>query len=81
MFSLNSSHLQDECTAWTNQKHNSYIYHLEKSFVEQLYQPKSILAHCSGHNLRDINISQKQLINVHNASEQVGEHIKKPFNT
>ncbi|XP_057787494.1 cold-regulated protein 28 isoform X2 [Salvia miltiorrhiza] len=60
----------DECTAWTNGKHNSYLYHLEMSFVEQLYQSKSVLARCSGHNLRDINISRKQLINLNNASNQ-----------
>ncbi|XP_047976741.1 cold-regulated protein 28-like [Salvia hispanica] len=54
----------DESTAWTNEKHNSYLYHLEMSFVEQLYQSKSVLARCSGHNLRDINISRKHLTNA-----------------
>jgi hypothetical protein len=29
--------LQDECTAWTNEKHNSYLDYLESSFVRQLY--------------------------------------------
>ncbi|XP_042004789.1 cold-regulated protein 28-like [Salvia splendens] len=59
----------DESTTWTNEKHNSYLYHLEMSFVEQLYQSKSVLARCSGHNLRDINISRKHLTN---ASDQYG---------
>ncbi|XP_042011294.1 cold-regulated protein 28-like isoform X1 [Salvia splendens] len=54
----------DESTAWTNEKHNSYLYHLEMSFVEQLYQSKSVLARCSGHNLRDIHISRKHLTNA-----------------
>ncbi|AEE86303.1 hypothetical protein ISN44_As04g035570 [Arabidopsis suecica] len=27
----------DECTAWTNEKHNSYLDYLESSFVRQLY--------------------------------------------
>ncbi|XP_010548019.1 PREDICTED: uncharacterized protein LOC104819577 [Tarenaya hassleriana] len=27
----------DECSGWTNEKHNSYIDSLEKSFVRQLY--------------------------------------------
>ncbi|KAL1534621.1 cold-regulated protein 28-like isoform X1 [Salvia divinorum] len=56
----------DESTAWTNEKHNSYLYHLEMSFVKQLYQSKSVLARCSGHNLRDINVSRKHLTNASN---------------
>lgn len=70
---LNFSCLQDECTAWTNDKHNSYLYDLEMSFVEQLYQSKSVLARCSGHNLIDLNISQKQIINLNDASHKVDE--------
>ncbi|KAH6794035.1 fucosyltransferase 12 [Perilla frutescens var. hirtella] len=63
---------QAESTTWTNEKHNSYLYHLEMSFVEQLYQSKFVLAQCSGKNLRDKNISRKQLINLNKSSEQNG---------
>ncbi|KAK6136907.1 hypothetical protein DH2020_029352 [Rehmannia glutinosa] len=60
----------DDRTAWTNEKHNSYLHHLEASFVKQLHQSKCLLAQCSDQNQRDINIFQKQLTNVKNASEQ-----------
>ncbi|GFP84576.1 hypothetical protein PHJA_000601500 [Phtheirospermum japonicum] len=44
-------------TAWTNEKHNLYLHHLELSFVTQLHQSKSLL--------------HKRLTNVKNASEKV----------
>lgn len=49
------------------------------SFVKQLHQSKSSLAHCSEQNQRHINISQKRLINENNASEQVEECIWCPY--
>ncbi|KAK6159337.1 hypothetical protein DH2020_006651 [Rehmannia glutinosa] len=60
----------DDRTAWTDEKHNSYLHHLEASFVKQLHQSKCLLAQCSDQNQRDINIFQKRLSNVKNASEQ-----------
>ncbi|KAL8060598.1 hypothetical protein ABFX02_02G035000 [Erythranthe guttata] len=57
-------------TAWTDEKHNLYLHHLEASFVKQLHQTKRLLAKCSEQNLIDINVSRKRSINVNNASEK-----------
>ncbi|GER42186.1 cold regulated gene 27 [Striga asiatica] len=60
----------DDGTAWTDEKHNLYLHDLEVSFAEQLYHSKALLWQCSDQNLRDVNISQKRLADVKNASEQ-----------
>ncbi|KAI3445980.1 hypothetical protein Pfo_002645 [Paulownia fortunei] len=60
----------DDRTRWTDEKHNLYLHHLEVSFVKQLHQSKCLLAQCSEQNQGGINMSQKRLINVENASEQ-----------
>ncbi|KAK4437887.1 hypothetical protein Salat_0122800 [Sesamum alatum] len=60
----------DDRSAWTDEKHNLYLHHLEVSFVEQLKQSKYLIAQFSEENKRHINISEKQLINVSNAFEQ-----------
>ncbi|CAA0807528.1 Unknown protein [Striga hermonthica] len=57
-------------TAWTNEKHNLYLHHLELSFVKQLHYSKALEAQCSDQNQGDSNISHKWLTHVKNAPEQ-----------
>ncbi|KAG8368379.1 hypothetical protein BUALT_Bualt15G0039400 [Buddleja alternifolia] len=59
-----------DCTTWTDEKHNLYLNDLEVSFVKQLHQSKGWFAQCSEQEQIDMNISQKQLMNVHNATKQ-----------
>ncbi|KAK4401656.1 Cold-regulated protein 28 [Sesamum angolense] len=60
----------DDCSAWTDEKHNLYLHRLEVSFVEQLKQSKNLLAQFLVENQRHTNISEKQLTNMSNAFEK-----------
>ncbi|XP_073269742.1 uncharacterized protein [Primulina huaijiensis] len=44
----------DDCTAWTNEKHNSYLNNLEVSFVAQLHESRDLV---------NKNMTQKKPIN------------------
>ncbi|XP_073269741.1 cold-regulated protein 28-like isoform X1 [Primulina huaijiensis] len=50
----------DDCTAWTNEKHNSYLNNLEVSFVAQLHESRDLV---------NKNMTQKKPIN---SPEQYG---------
>ncbi|XP_022860723.1 uncharacterized protein LOC111381192 isoform X3 [Olea europaea var. sylvestris] len=63
--------LMDDCKAWTNEKHNLYLNHLEVSFVKQLNQSMGFLAQCSKQNKSENSVSQNRASSVHNASKQL----------
>ncbi|KAL3814233.1 hypothetical protein ACJIZ3_015501 [Penstemon smallii] len=65
------SHRPDDCAAWTDERHNLYLNHLELSFVKQLHQSKALLMQCSDQHQMDINLSKKRLIDVRISSEQL----------
>lgn len=57
---------------WTDEKHSSYLEHLEVSFVKQLHQSIRLLAQCSNHDVGDKGIPQMHPVNARDASKQVG---------
>ncbi|CAA2989071.1 Hypothetical predicted protein [Olea europaea subsp. europaea] len=65
-----NNYLMDNCRAWTNEKHNLYLNHLEVSFVKQLNQSMGFRAQCSEQNKSEINVSQKKPSSVRYTSEQ-----------
>ncbi|XP_075475112.1 cold-regulated protein 27-like isoform X1 [Primulina tabacum] len=62
--------LPDDCAQWTNEKHSSYLTHLEVSFVKHLHCSMDLLVQNSGKNQVDRNISRKRPANVQTAAEQ-----------
>lgn len=60
---LDSFFLQYDCTAWTDVKHNLYLYQLEMSFVKELQHSKCLCAYQhSEQNQKDLNVPRKQVI-------------------
>lgn len=58
---LDSFFLQYDCTAWTDVKHNLYLYQLEMSFVKELQHSKCLCAYQhSEQNQKDLNVPRKQ---------------------
>uniref|UniRef100_A0A5B7AJK6 Uncharacterized protein n=1 Tax=Davidia involucrata TaxID=16924 RepID=A0A5B7AJK6_DAVIN len=47
IFHQNANARPGKCTAWTNEKHSSYLDSLEGSFVNQLHHSMGLLAWCS----------------------------------
>ncbi|CAA2964410.1 Hypothetical predicted protein [Olea europaea subsp. europaea] len=71
--------LMDDCKAWTNEKHNLYLNHLEVSFVKQLNQSMGFLAQCSKQNKSENSVSQNRASSVHNASKQINYESGQPL--
>ncbi|XP_024960285.1 uncharacterized protein LOC112500904 isoform X2 [Cynara cardunculus var. scolymus] len=61
----------DCLTAWTDEKHDMYLDHLESSFVEQLHQSIGVLAWCSEHDSKGPYFSQKLHAKTRNTSQML----------
>ncbi|KAJ9551835.1 hypothetical protein OSB04_015880 [Centaurea solstitialis] len=62
---------QDCLTAWTNEKHDLYLDHLESSFVEQLHRSIGILAWSSEQDSGGLCFPQKAQAKTRNTSQQL----------
>lgn len=60
---------KDCVTAWTDEKHDLYLDHLESSFVEQLHRSIGVLAWCSEHDSKSPYFSQKLHAKTRNTSQ------------
>lgn len=61
----------DNCTGWTNEKHNKFLDYLEASFVKQLHRSMALHAGSVEMNLSCRNLSEELSAHVNKASEQL----------
>lgn len=62
---------QDKYTGWTNEKHNTFLDHLEASFVKQLHRSMALRAGSVEMNQSCRNLSEELSSHVNKASEQL----------
>ncbi|XP_060176032.1 cold-regulated protein 28-like [Lycium barbarum] len=60
----------DECTGWTNEKHNTFLDCLETSFVKQLHRSMVLRAGCVELNRSSRTLSKKLSSNNDKATKQ-----------
>ncbi|KAM3377190.1 cold-regulated protein 28 [Capsicum galapagoense] len=61
----------DKYTGWTNEKHNTFLDHLEASFVKQLHRSMALRAGSVEMNQSCRNLSEELSSHVNKASEQL----------
>ncbi|KAF3666251.1 putative glycoprotein 3-alpha-L-fucosyltransferase A-like [Capsicum annuum] len=71
LFPFRSCEMQDKYTGWTNEKHNTFLDHLEASFVKQLHRSMALRAGSVEMNQSCRNLSEELSSHVNKASEQL----------
>ncbi|KAL4581211.1 hypothetical protein LXL04_017421 [Taraxacum kok-saghyz] len=61
---------KDCVTAWTDEKHDLYLDHLESSFVEQLHRSLGLLSWCSDKDSKTHYSSQKSIAKTQNTYDK-----------